>query len=649
MIHYKCLDRPLHLKSAADMITTYAYPKPDQKAPDIFRIGLKDEVLANLTRDLYRPKTTSDETARILHIVNGMIVRLVKDVGDDFVRREKMTEAHRPSIEHREEAIERRKREEASAAAGASKADEGQYVFVGYVSQPSFYIQVAFGQHGLYAVKPKTDSHRKTPAVPVFNDDNLKAHDYSSPYDDTEVCENMSCSNLSEDEHCPFCVARMKAYMENVECFSTRTRGEYFCIFRSNKQLFAANETEMFPLQTPSNLIDHPYEKKAALLIYALAGFNFDKFRDGETVSNHTETSYMLACIRSPLSVFGRERNVGTSGSDVDVFYVESSLSAGFYLNGYMGRTFKLYKWENVYLDGNLVDTKKIPYSDTRWVRSFVGHKEFMGHKRPLRMKEEEWRLQDEERDSFTGSAFSAEYESLVVYDGFLCTNVVFCTPRDYLIEILTHDDSNVFDVAKRIIKFFNDGTIKTKQYTATWPTEYKTVFALANNLFRNSKLNRLLLKMTTEDPRSAPTDSRVAYSENDLKAIILSIYGSDLPVAHVAVKVSEPFILGEHMYRHPDGQVGRLIVSNKETSNIGDLTGVLSRTIRGNSYSLKLTCRLLEENNKRFLVVREDDILMLIASTKDRITRFLYACVMQTEKGLEHRYQQSHPQQGTS
>ncbi len=587
VLNFMCLDRPLLLKAASSMITLHPYAKVDSDAPELFRIQVKDDAMTDLTRTLYKPKTIPDETAKTLHTVNGMLIRLTKASASVAEGRYATDREGRVSTE-RERVL---------------NIYEAQYVFVGYVDQPAFFIRCHFGEHGIYAIS-NHEEHTKV------SDSDVKAHDYSIPFD-PDHSEDASCSDYSEQQQCNLCRARMSAYANNVESFTNRVRGNYFCIFRYNRTIYAADRHQVFSLP-----IDDPrpsYNKKACMLIYALAGFNLGNLLKGDITSNHTETSFVVACVRDPLSVFA------TGKTECEVFYVKSSLSADFYLTEYMPRTFKMYERKNlVDEDGRTIDAGVVPYPDNRWFRNFVGHTRYVSRKRRLQAAEIQRRQKEGRHPD--------QLSSIVVYDGFLNEQIVFCTEHDFVIEMLTLDGDNVFDVRDRLLRFYRDGQIKAGQYTLGWPPEFTDPADLASKLFKNSKLNRLLdLKSVSPTP-----------SGELLKAIIVAIYGG-IPVASIREKVKRPLSLGMNVFSYPDGQHGRLNISAKDDSDAihrvyarpeGQRSDAMNRVYAtiAKSRLVKVACTVREDGQKRYLETDGADVSISITTTGERISRFLYA-----------------------
>lgn len=557
--YFAFMDRPICLKQVASKINLFSY-KTDNNLPKIFRVCLTEKALEDLTRELYKPRMIPQESAKTLHVVNGMLVR---------------------------------------------KTESGQFVFVGYLRPPSFYLQTTFTENGLF-----TKSYAKNEPCP--GDDTLAMIDYSVPFGEPDVRPQQETV-----------ARRMTAYIENIESFTTRPRGEYFCIFRvpggsqGRSQLVACSQTELFSLEP--NALTGRHTENALLFIYGIAGLNVERLRSKENTSNHTETSYIVICDQGPLNVFHRPgRRL------FDICYINSSLQARFFLNAYKPKTFELFAREDV----NASDDKKIPYSDPRWMRYFTGYQEFLSKRPKLQAQEKKW----VEEGTHAHGNEKLEYGAIEVYDSFFMTNIVFCTEREFLIDMLTSESSDVFSVAKRLTDFFQKGELKVKQYSIKWPQGFADARELAEDLFHNRKLNILL----DNNNRQKPTMDL-------LKAFILAIFRmkENMPetlVHLVKEKVTKPFAAGEHQFTRENGQSGRIHVSGYEMLSIDTkCTTFVSKNVGGNSYLIKFACSVNNNGKKTTLVADLDDFSMQIVASHEKIVNFLFALLKQTMKSGQY------------
>ena len=344
------------------------------------------------------------------------------------------------------------------------------YTFIGFLDIPSYFIHSFF--HGGLLVS-KTFCEGATP--------------YSIPF--SEERDNQDFSSYRKQ-----C---FRAYIDGVGLFTSRSRGEYYCIFKNNGKLMACSRKKLYNLSDTTSSSSNDsldlYTREALLFIYSVSGFDFEKAVRGDNVSNHTEHSYILACVRNKTSVFHNSSNEnsnshnansdGRTGRFYDVHYITSSLPSPFYLCQFKR------KEKPIFFEEDDEGRKHVPCSNPLWVKSFIGFSRNIANT-----------PNNAQTTVLTrgNPRFTVEHHSLELYLTDLMTTVVFSTEREFVIDMLTLESTQIFDVYRKILMFFKDKTLTTGQYQIKWND--RTLFS-----FRFGK--RLIPQMSrsTYDNRKTP------------------------------------------------------------------------------------------------------------------------------------------------
>ena len=116
--------------------------------------------------------------------------------------------------------------------------------------------------------------------------------------------------------------------------------------------------------------------------------------------------------------------------------------------------------------------------------------------------------------------ADSKDFKSgkLDVFYNTLNATVVHGTKDELLIECLTHDSLNLFDVAKKLIRFKEDGRIRMDQYELVYPG-HVDIKTLAEALFNNQYLNSILEYAPHRDTSTSANNSK------QLRAFLYAVY----------------------------------------------------------------------------------------------------------------------------
>jgi hypothetical protein len=548
----------------------------------IMRIEVKEEILMQLTRNLYKPRTIPNEQQCILQSINGIIVR---------------------------------------------KESNFIYTFVGFLDIPNYFIH-SFFHGGLLVSKSFCDG-----ATP-----------YSIPF--SEERDNQDATSYRKQ-----C---FRAYIEGTGLFTSRSRGEYYCIFKNNGKLMACSKNKLYSLNDTTSSSERSdeldlYTREALLFIYSVSGIDFEKLSKGDNVSNHTEHSYVLACVRNKTSVFHNSgysnhsndgsnygSNYGSNGSFYDVHYITSSLSSSFYLSQFKRKEKPIFFREDV-------EKKNVPCSNPLWMKHFIGFNRNIGNS----------------NDTSSDGRYLKEHHSLEVYLTDLRTTVVFSTEREFIIDMLTLESTQIFDVYKKILLFYKDKVLNYRQYQIKWNDRYSTPHDLAKDLF--PKCNELL--MITEKYQNATASN----GEIDVKLVrgfIRKLFGNKTLIHIVKEKVEKQITAGECFYEIPNvtGRVGRIYISQYENVFVGTKCyGTISKTIDSALYNIRFLCNVNNNSSNRstssnggngnnsssnggsnrgsegsnggsVLYLEPSSVTVAISSVKDKIVSFIYTLVTQCQ-----------------
>lgn len=442
------------------------------------------------------------------------------------------------------------------------------YIFVGYLKPPMFLIPTKFCSEGTLISKSFTEN-RTMEADLVFDET-----DYSIP------------------------PRGINSYLDSVECFNSRSRGEYFCIFRNNIEFIAVSKTGIYHLNhTETKGID-TYTKEALLYICALSGLDIDKMMNGEELSNFNENSYILVSVRSPSSVF-----YDPTRGKFDVSYINGNLRTRFYIPLHMRQEFLLYFRENV---GEKKESKVIPCSNPLWVKYFRGFKKNYYNK-----------IQDEPQENPTNLT---EYPILEVYNKSLMTTLIYCNEQEYIIDLLTMESSNVFDVARKIQECFTSGQINTYQYSEPFPPGYSTPLEFATDYFTNETEGRVsnLLWLLSIPPELTTKPEIV-------KSFIKYVYGGT-PIVLVKEKIEKTFTQEEYLYETQGQSNRRVIVSAYEGFKMTSKCNLsFSKTFEDKIYGIRIACDISRSPNNERIRCVPSDFKIRISSSPMKIICLLF------------------------
>jgi hypothetical protein len=505
------------------------------------------------------------------------------------------------------------------------------YQFVGFARQPSFLIPTRYGTNGLQS----TPYTRPLITGNTLNNDDPKSPISSLPFDEIDYSVPHKSAVLNNDRitiDTQQLRASFLAYAQNTGSYFSRSRGAYYCVFIYGKELVCCDSQKLYFLDKHSEL--DLYTREALLFIWGVSGFNSDRFINNELISNHTQNSYVLASVRNKLNVFHNSET-----PIFDVHYIDSNDNHNFYLLEFMRKThIRHFKDEETHenLDVNS-PSKTIPCCRPLWFESFVGHSSFI----------RQWDTHNKRPHKFE---LTQEYSSLVVYDTNLKTNIIYCNERDFLIEMLTIESSDVISVRDRIVDFFNHKRLFTNQYVIEWPMKYKSPFDMARDLFRNevlfyllrdkkpmpsniSTLTKAFMLWLYRKDLSNTTISRVRASKLQL------VVNNSLPVRIVKERVEKPLMTGEHTF-NDNGKSARIHLLphegflNSGTTLSSKCYSLLRKTINGLPFTFKLLCQI---TGKRLVVdCNEPDYLRVsISSQQKKIIRYVFSLLSQmAEKG---------------
>ena len=471
------------------------------------------------------------------------------------------------------------------------------YIFVGYLKTPNYFIRTFFNNRMLVSKSFSHDPKETKPETPA---DEFEEIDYSVPF--TERKE-------SERNYRKQC---FRAYLEGVGNFVSRSRGEYYCIFTEGSKLMAVSKTNLYDLRTGQEL--DLYTREALLFIFCASGINFDKFGREEYILNHTGSSYILACVRNKTNIFHNPY----SDALFDVEYISSSTSSPFYLTAYKSATCK--KNDNIlfFKTGGSSDANEeertVPCPNPLWMKHYIGFSKNFGIE-PIRT----YRDQNDSQTAF----FNREYSSLQVYLSDLMTDVVYCSERDYLIDMLTLLSSSIISLADTIKSFWNNKFVIVNQYKVEWPERYTSILDLVNSLF-GSLANRSELMYLLGEKEAKP-------SNEVMRGFIRKLHGNRTLVRMVEEQVEQQISQGEYQYTSSNGRTGRIHLSQYENYIIRKKCfSTLSRTIQGKSCLIKFACDFDDSN---VLKVIPSTMSVFISSTSDKIVKFIYSLVVQRVK----------------
>jgi hypothetical protein len=556
---------------------------------NLFRIEIKPEILTLITKDLFKPRTIPSDRQVLLQKIEGLVIKL-------------------------------------------ANLATNTYTFVGYMEIPGRFIHTFFHNGMLISKSFNVDrsTHQNDDVV-----ENLERTDYSIPFSE-ERSEGKDLKNYRKQ-----C---FRAYLEGVGYFSSRSRGEYYCIFRLSGKRVAISRSKLYTLGSDSEL--DLYTREALNFIYSIAGYDIEKNQRGDHVSNHTETTYVLACVRNKTNVFHHKRSMtftnetlaklqnefrlttsdtkdmpsfmtqdATWNSEIpDVHYINSNLPSCFYLKELKRIDLHLHlgSFEN---GEQRTEVKKVPYPNPLWVNHYVGASR---------------NLTLEQRRIGNPTYDGGEFHSTEVYLSDLMTTVVYSTEKEFLIDMLTLESSDIFHVAKKIKLFHEQKTLVTNQYCVKWPERYSSALELATDLFRDKHELLSLLE---------PIGTSLPIEDKALRGFIRALYNGKTPVKFVKEKVERQLAAGEYF----TNKGTRLYLSQYENFYIGTTCYCsFTKTVESVPYTLRFVVSV----NEHTLKVVPSSITISISSSRDKIVKFANSLVVQRKKkgaiDIEEAYRSS-------
>lgn len=245
------------------------------------------------------------------------------------------------------------------------------------------------------------------------------------------------------------------SYIKITSCVHTRQRGKYYCIFYSISnniiKIYAASENSVYNI-TPNDNDDtlDKYTKDSLLYIFALSKIVFND----EKKSNHYQNTFITASVRKPDDVFFNKIPL------YDVTFITGNIVTPLYIHQHLRKKLinhKFIKGENI----------TIPYPNVIWPPYFS---EYKGHE-----------------------SSNEKYGSLEIYSELQKTNIVFCNRTNFIIEALTHDSLNIYDVVDKILMLYNKGTIAFGQYVVHEKMSKMDIINFVDKNFKNKYLSQLI------------------------------------------------------------------------------------------------------------------------------------------------------------
>ena len=483
--------------------------------------------------------------------------------------------------------------------------EQGVYIFIGYINTLNYFIRTFYNNSMLVSKSFVSD------AVRDENETGFEQNDYSIPFSGRRNYDE--CDEESMETYRMEC---FNAYINEVWNFSSRSRGEYYCCFNEGNKLLAASRTKLHDLKTISDDLDL-YTREALLCMFAATGINIEKFLRGEYILNHTTTTYFQCCVRNKTSIFHKVYRGRDDDPLYDVEFINSSIPAPFSLSAYKPDAYRKNSntlFFNTFVDGSSetdADKKTVPCQKPLWVKHFIGYgKNFPG---------------DTKHDWST----EREYGSLELYLVDLMTKVVMCSDKEYLIDMLAMQSSDVRHVARIINELWTNKTVQYRQYTIDWPERYASVTELASDLFGRMTNYAELLYLLTFIPSPSSTSPLPVVDVRLIRGFIRKLYDNNTLVRIVKEKVEKQLAQGEYTYVREGGN-GRIILSQYENYMIWKkCCAMISKTLKGELYRVKFACDV----EKDILKVIPSTMSIFISSTQEKIVKFIYSLVIQREK----------------